>query len=487
MIGGLLKSTSRLALVAAAGLFVGGVAMPSAKAADLGGDCCADLEERVAELEATTARKGNRKMSLTVTGQVHRAVIWYDDGHSSTTYYGVDSTNASSRFIFTGSARVTPSVTMGFEIMIEIEAGGTSSKLNQFDEDGKVGGGIGGTASFNQHNVDAYFGDARRAAWWIEHKDLGRMTVGRWDAAGVLSTIDLTGHLFLGASSSFILLNGGFFIRGPGGEYYSTAWNSIGDPASASSGRTELVRYDSPVWHGFILASFVAEAGDYWGSHIRYAGEHGGIRIAGSIGYERVTDIATPTAISPADPAFTGARPDITVWGGALSFMHVPTGLFIQGHYNTVDYGDIAPGAPSGYWGQGAQSAGSLGNKRDTSHWFIQGGITKNWFGYGNTTVYGEYGQANDWGANTLGRNFAVAGFTAVNGVTDTELNVWGFGIAQNIDAAATALYLGYRHMEADIGCNTVGCVANAGTGATVGKLATEDIDVIVMGARVLF
>ncbi len=32
-------------------------------AADLGGDCCADLEERIAELEATTARKGNRKVS----------------------------------------------------------------------------------------------------------------------------------------------------------------------------------------------------------------------------------------------------------------------------------------------------------------------------------------------------------------------------------------------------------------------------------------
>ena len=37
------------------------VAKP-AKAADLGGDCCADLEERVAELEATTARKGNKKV-----------------------------------------------------------------------------------------------------------------------------------------------------------------------------------------------------------------------------------------------------------------------------------------------------------------------------------------------------------------------------------------------------------------------------------------
>ena len=51
MIGGLFKSTSRLAMMAAAGILVGGVSMSSAKAADLGGDCCADLEERVAELE----------------------------------------------------------------------------------------------------------------------------------------------------------------------------------------------------------------------------------------------------------------------------------------------------------------------------------------------------------------------------------------------------------------------------------------------------
>src|ERR1043166_2463209 len=111
MIGGLVSNVSRLALVAAAGLFVGGVAMPSAKAADLGGDCCADLEERVAELEATTARKGNRKMSPTITGQVHRIVLWWEDGHPSRTYYGLNNTNPSSRFTLLGSARVNPNVT----------------------------------------------------------------------------------------------------------------------------------------------------------------------------------------------------------------------------------------------------------------------------------------------------------------------------------------------------------------------------------------
>src|SRR5215831_13407954 len=512
MIGGLLSNASRLALVAAAGLFVGGVAMPSAKAADLGGDCCADLEERVAELEATTARKGNRKMSLTITGQVNRIVTWYDDSKTSTTYYGLDNTNSSSRFIFNGSAKITPKVSMGFEIMIEIEAGGTSSKVSQFDEDGKlvafipnpnipgVAGGNVGIPSFNAHNIDAYAGDARHMAWWMEHADLGRITVGRWESAGVLGTIDLTGHLFLPASASFILLNGGWFLRGPSGQVYVPTWSNIGDPAANNPGRTELVRYDSPSWYGFIYSASVAEAGDYWGTMLRYANEFQGFRLAGTVGYERVTDIATPGVVDPANVAFTGRRPDITVWGFALSAMHVPTGLFVQGHYNHADFGGNVIGAASGYWGE------STTNKKPADQWIIQAGISKNWFGYGNTSVYGEYGVANDWGADfttggaTLGRNFAApagtTGFTPVNGVTSTEMRMWGLGVVQNISAAATDLYLGYRHFDATINCVAADAGGNVCAGAApavVGPtpvtktVPTESIDVITMGARVLF
>jgi hypothetical protein len=80
MIGGLWKSTGGVALLTAAGLYLGSAGMAPAQAADLGGDCCADLEERVAELEATTARKGNRRVSLTISGQVTTAVMAWDAG-----------------------------------------------------------------------------------------------------------------------------------------------------------------------------------------------------------------------------------------------------------------------------------------------------------------------------------------------------------------------------------------------------------------------
>jgi hypothetical protein len=483
MNGALMKASTRFAIAAALGLALGA---GSARAADLGGNCCADLEERVAELEATTARKGNRKMSLTITGQVNRMVLWWNDGDRSDTYYGLDNTNSSSRFTLLGEAKISPRWKSGFEIMIEIEAGGTSSKVSQWDEDGKVGTQINGTgaASFNASNVDAYFGDARRAVWWIEDKDLGRMTVGRYESAGVVTTIDL-GGISVVASSSTGLINGGFSIRGPTGQYYTMLWSGIGDPASAQ-GRTELVRWDSPTWHGFTTTSSIAEAGDYWGSMVRYANEFSGFRVAAGIGYERITDRQTTAAgtatVGPTD--LTAAKPKITAWGGSLAALHVPTGLFAQGHYLAADFNGANLGI-SQYWGQ------SVANKQDSHQWMIQAGITKNWFGIGNTAIYGEYSRSDDWGAGLgAGRNYTSTvgtGFTDIFGVTGTELTVWGLGLVQNVDAAATELYLGYRHFEADISCSSTVLNCAGAAGATVNSLNTEAFHAVAGGARIKF
>ena len=77
MNGGSMTTFSRISMAAVAALVVG---VSSANAADLGGNCCADLEERIAELEATTARKGTRKVSLTISGQISQELLFWDDG-----------------------------------------------------------------------------------------------------------------------------------------------------------------------------------------------------------------------------------------------------------------------------------------------------------------------------------------------------------------------------------------------------------------------
>src|SRR5262249_12838714 len=131
----------------------------------------------------------------------------------------------------------------------------------------------------------------------------------------------------------------------------------------------------------------------------------------------------------------------------------------------------------------------------DAKQWLVQAGVSKNYFGLGNTMLYGEYGVQSDWGALNAGRDFkasagAPPGVTDVLGVTSTDIKVWGLGIAQNLDAAASTLYLSYRHFEADITCSSTGanCTADPETQVkTTKKLQTEDMQVIYAGAIVRF
>ena len=107
----------------AAGLLAGGMSASgstSAFAADLGGNCCADLEERIAELEATTARKGNRKVSLTISGWVSQQVMWWDDGHERNVYVtDTGSVSIGTHVKFSGQATIVPGWSAGYVLNLE--------------------------------------------------------------------------------------------------------------------------------------------------------------------------------------------------------------------------------------------------------------------------------------------------------------------------------------------------------------------------------
>jgi predicted porin len=130
-----------------------------AAAADLGGNCCADLEERIAELEATTARKGNRKVSLTVSGWVNEAVFLWDDGVESNAYVGTNSLEQT-RVRFLGEAKISEGWSAGYVL----EIGSNGGRSSAFSQDGP-----GSARDLT----------LRKSSWFLKSKDLGKLTVGQ--------------------------------------------------------------------------------------------------------------------------------------------------------------------------------------------------------------------------------------------------------------------------------------------------------------------
>src|SRR5262249_49332236 len=125
---------SRLLVAAGVALLMGAYTHTPGKAADLGGDCCSDLEDRVAELEATTVRKGNKKVSVTVYGQLNRAILWWDDHSHQTNTYFPDNNYESSRFGLKGSAKIAGDWSGGYRLEVE-PTNANSARLNQFNDD----------------------------------------------------------------------------------------------------------------------------------------------------------------------------------------------------------------------------------------------------------------------------------------------------------------------------------------------------------------
>jgi hypothetical protein len=461
MFGGLKKSASRLALVAAAGVLSTG-----AYAADLGGDCCADLEERVAELEATTARKGNRRMSLQVYGWVNKTIMHVDDGARRNTFLGIDNTNSATRFGFRGDAKVSPTIKAGYSILLDVTTGATSALVTATREEAPAGCTItgnpgnpattapnslacGGSQWTNDHAIRM-----RDANVWLESSSVGRVTLGRLTVSGPQGTIDL-GGIGNVASGSQSLAGGSYTFVG-GGRTLAQVTDALAD----YNNRVDGLKWDSPTFAGFVVGASIGETlqnrqsavatdgangngsiGRLWAVNARYAGEFSGVRLAAAVGYE----VSQAEELSSAAGGLN--RADSKNLGLSLSALHAPTGLFAQGHWLRFDRGNL----------------NDAGSDRATN-WLVQAGISQNWFGVGKTALYGEYSKVNNG-------NNAFADALASNSLFDSRYTMWGLGVTQDIDAAAMQLYAGYRNHQLGF---TNGVKAN-------------DMGIFMAGARVNF
>lgn len=300
----------------------------AAFAANLGGNCCADLEERIAELEATSARKDNRKVSLTVYGQVNKAILWADGLGLDDKPNIIDNPNSTSRVGFKGEATITPEWSAGYVLEIGVS------------ENWGTGSGLFDSGSFV----------IRHSAVYLRHGSTGKLTLGHTSQAtdGIaeitLANIDVASTMLSLEPLSGVVVGG---LISP---------NNL----PFDGGRAQLVRFDTASIGGFTASASWADD-ETWDAALRFAGDLGGFKLAAGVGYRN----------SDAN----------RVISGSASLMHTASGLFVNaaaGHFD----GELAftvLGFPV------------FTPDVELFAWHAQGGIEQSFFGAGRTSLYGEY------------------------------------------------------------------------------------------------
>jgi len=394
-----------LSALVAAGLLAGGLAT-SANAADLGGNCCADLEERIAELEATTARKGNRKVSLTISGWVGQQITFWDDGAESNTYVHDLGSTLGSHFKMTGSATISPGWSAGYVLHVET-IGSDSLTMNQFDASGPSVYNLlaNGTGYNGVQTIQSY--------WFVKSDQLGKLSVGLLSQASDNTAILVDGSGSLVPANWVAFDVNSFGMRRANGTLVGT-WGGAQSCAGQGgawgdcNGLTHnAVRYDSPTFGGFSLSASWGED-DFWDVAARYAGEHAGFKLALAVAYNEVTD----QNFNNIAVGLGGLVPNQDYFQLGAYVQHVPTGLFALYNFGTLDV-------------EGAAS--------DADTHYIKAGLRTKLNHLGATVFYGEYLNGQDGGLNA-----------------DSELEVWGLGAVQEVDAAAMSVWIKYRNLSYD-------------------------------------
>ncbi len=408
-------------------------------AADLGGDCCADLEERIAELETTAARKGNRKVSLTVAGQVNHAVLFWHDGHERNTYL-VGNKNDQSNFSFTGDAEFAKGVKAGYAMTIRLKDN-LSDEVNQDSDDGEAGFVI----------WESY--------WFLESEKLGKLSMGQLSRVSDTAPENDLSETNVAGYAGVQDMGGGFSLRFKSG---ALSGITLGDVYNHFNGDTaNVVRYDTPAIAGFVFSASYGED-DIWDVGAKYEGSFNSIKLAASIAYTHSTD---ETGLNS-----DGDSSHRTLVG-SFALLHEPSGLnalVSAGHRSFADPVLDLDGNPR--------------TPEDASFIYAKLGWIAKLTRLGPTAFYGEYGRFSDFVSAT--EDFGVAadaggGVVAVR-IAGNTAQVWGFGVVQHIEAAEMQIYLGYRHHDFDFD------LVDAGGDAVSGE-KFESFQSVVMGSKISF
>lgn len=410
-----------------------------AKAADKAGNApaLADLEERVAELEATVARKGNRKVSVTLSGTVHKGMLWhnmdgapgekrgamYDPGHDPT------------RIRVDGNAKINKDWQAGFVVEIAY----TSSTAQGVDT-GKALLAIPGVPDGKSEMQFGDMGSYIRHSYLYLEGPAGRISLGQTSGAsdGILE-INLANTNVAVRPLSFSPIQFGGALSG--------------QTIPFDGYRANVVKWDSPSMAGFVASASYSD-NETWEAALKYAAEFSGFRVAAGISYRDAsrTSASLLNVLNLLDLLTFDIASTHKAVAGSASIKHMGTGLFATAFASRVSYDftgsfGILPPIFVISFPMGSDKVTGYGG---------QAGWEQNVTKLGNTTLFLEW-QRHD----------------SDNGVFVKTTTIGG-GLVQSIDAAAMDLYVSVR--KYDIATPSGFCVGMC-----------EDATIVSTGARVRF
>ena len=242
-------------------------------------------------------RIGDDERYFEFYGQINKGLLVFDDGGSTLGYFPVDNGNSSSRV----GIRLYGAISEGWSL-----GGNLEWEWNPYS-----------TTNVNQLNRDDFDWETdllRKAEAYLTSDTLGKLWLGQGSmASDSTAEVDLSGTSVVGYSLVSDMAGGPFFRMDDG--LLSTLHVKDAFTNFDGLGRKLRVRYDTPSFAGFSLATSVGTQVvptetnvTVWDIAARYENTFDDFKVAGAIAYSEPGD-------------------DQQLFDGSVSVLHEPTGI----------------------------------------------------------------------------------------------------------------------------------------------------------------
>jgi hypothetical protein len=428
-------------------------------AGDPGPASIADIEERVAALEESAARKGNEKVSFEISGWISRMLMAWDDGAKKDVYI-VDNVSSRSRINFEGAAKIARGWSAGYFLSIGLD----DQASNDLDQ----------LVSSGEDQIDL-----RHSAWWLRSSLLGRATLGLTSTATDNIILKDVGGIMPGAQNialiggSILMRRADYHEQGYDGLVnsgaYTTTLNDMVIGGSVDTLRRNIIRYDAPRFRGLwgnVDLSVAWGEDDFFDAAFEHGINYNDWKFRFGAGYLHDTD--------------ENGRPDSSrdrrEYKGSASLLHIPTGLFATGAYVRRTFHGTDP-SNQAVFGENVVELldPNRPNRPPADYMYTAWGLRRQYWPIGDTSIYGEYAQVWD----------SIKGLREadLHGVTESRTMMLGAAISQDIDAAAMDVYAGFRLYTFDV----QGVEIRSGNPTAIGPAPLTDLMIGYTGARIKF